>query len=83
MVRRKQKVADNGQVSIEEKIGRAIAMLLIKEMDPEEAAVRLSAIGYTAQEISNMLLVNKNYVNVAKSRWKKRVKSKILQSRPS
>ena len=80
--KRKANVADNPpSPSVEEKIGRAIATLLIKDMEPEEAAVRLSGIGYSATDISNMLLVNRNYVNVAKNRWKKRQKAKIRQLR--
>jgi hypothetical protein len=80
--RKRKAVVESTPISVEEKIGRAIATLLIKDMEPEEAAVRLSGIGFSASDISTMLLVNKNYVNVAKNRWKKRQKAKIRQSRP-
>src|SRR5690349_25025951 len=80
-VGKRSRNVDSPQISVEEKIGRAIAMLLIKDMEPEESAVRLSGIGYSALEISSMLLVNNNYVNVAKARWRKRQKAKIRQAK--
>lgn len=73
--RKKRKLAEKASISTAEKFHRVLGMFLIKGVDTEEAAVKLSGAGFDASEISEMLLVNKNYVNVAKARWKKKSKA--------
>jgi hypothetical protein len=53
-----------------EKIASLLAMLVTKDMDKDAAAIKLDSIGFTAREISGLLDVGSNYVNVAKYRKK-------------
>jgi hypothetical protein len=77
--KRKKRVAKTAPMSTGGQLVRVLATWMIHGMKPEEAAVRLSGIGLEASEISEMLLVNKNYVNVAKLRWKKKMKKQVRQ----
>jgi hypothetical protein len=51
-----------------EKIAGILALIAIRGMDPDEAAIKLDGIGFSARDISNLLGVGPNYVNVAKHR---------------
>lgn len=74
--KQKRKAAKKAGLSIAAKLLRVLGMLVVKGMDPEEAAVRLSGAGFDAEEISAILLVNKNYVHVANARWKGKSKAR-------
>ena len=86
--KRNQKVAKSGPMSTSGSMStgaqlvRVFATWVIKDMKPEEAAIRLLGMGFDANEISDMLLVNKNYANNAKARWKKAMKKKVRQQDP-
>ena len=75
----KRKVTKSTPMSTGAQLIRVLATWMIHGMKPEEAAVRLSGVGLEASEISEILLVNKNYVHQAKSRWKKKMKKKVRQ----
>jgi hypothetical protein len=74
MATRKRKVAAeaNGDKSVPaaEKIAALLALFVTKEMNTDDAAIKLDSIGFTAREISSLLDVGPNYVNVAKHRKK-------------
>lgn len=74
MAARKRKVAaeanGNKIVPAAEKIAALLALLVIKDMDTDDAAIKLDGIGFTAREISGLLDVGPNYVNVARHRKK-------------
>jgi hypothetical protein len=74
MAKRRKKSAAEAQpaASVQDKIAGCLALLAVKGMDPEEAALRLDGIGFTSHEIAGLLNVNENYVRVAKYRKKKR-----------
>jgi hypothetical protein len=67
--------ADKGvgekKVDAAEKIAGVLALIATKDMDKDDAALKLDAIGFDAREISNLLDVGPNYVNVARHRKKK------------
>lgn len=71
--RRKSAAADGGDVaetSAMEKIARLLAVVATKDMDTDDAALKLDAIGFDAQEIAMVLGVGSNFVNVARHRSK-------------
>src|SRR5438105_563366 len=55
-----------------DKIARLLALIVTKDMDKDAAALQLDGVGFDAREISDLLRVNLNYVNVAKHRTKRR-----------
>jgi len=57
-------------VSTSERIARLLALLVVREMETDDAALKLSAVGFSAREISSLLDVNANYLNIAKFRKK-------------
>lgn len=59
------------QAAVTDKIAGVLALIAIKGMEPDEAALKLDAIGFGASEISALLDVGPNYVNVARFRRKK------------
>ncbi|MGB8226361.1 MAG: hypothetical protein WCE45_05780 [Sedimentisphaerales bacterium] len=61
--------AENG-LPAAEKIARLLALIVTKDMESEDAALKLDSVGFSAREISNLLGVGPNYVNVAKHRKK-------------
>lgn len=65
---------DEKSVAVAEKIARLLALIATKDMDTDAAALKLDAIGFDARDISALLDVGPNYVNVAKHR--KKTKSK-------
>jgi len=83
MAKQKRKVAaaDKTEAGVPaiDKIAGALALIAVKEMDTDKAALKLDAIGFGADEIAALLDVGPNYVNVARHRKKpagKRVKRK-------
>jgi hypothetical protein len=63
-------------VTAADKIAGVLALIAIKDMDLDDAALQLDAIGYTSKEISALLGVTPNYVSVARYRAKKGKKRK-------
>ena len=59
-----------------DKIAGVLALIAIKDLEPDDAALKLDAIGFTSKEISALLDVGSNYVNVARFRAKKDKKRK-------
>jgi hypothetical protein len=55
-----------------ERIARALAVLAVKDIEKEEAARRLLAMGYDAPTIGGLLDVGPNFANVAKLRRSKK-----------
>lgn len=55
-----------------ERIARALAVIAVKDIENEEAARRLLAMGYDAPTIGGLLDVGPNFANVAKGRKKAR-----------
>lgn len=55
----------------EEKIARLLALMVVRDMETEDAALKLDDVGFDAHEISLLLGVGSNYLNVAKHRKKK------------
>jgi hypothetical protein len=76
MVLRKRKLdaetegATGGTTSPAEKIAGLLALIATKDMDTDDAALKLDGIGFNAREISALLDVGTNYVNVARHRKK-------------
>lgn len=73
---RKKSVDDQPLAAAEDKIAGVLALIAIKDMEPDAAALKLDAIGFTSKEISALLEVGPNYVNVARFRAKKGKKRK-------
>jgi hypothetical protein len=70
--RRAPAVGENGAPrTAADKIAGVLALIAIKGMEPDDAALKLDAIGFDAREISTLLDVGANYVNVARFRKKK------------
>jgi hypothetical protein len=53
------------------KLLRLLALIATRDMDTEEAALKLNAIGFDAREISSLLDVGPNYVHMARHRAKR------------
>ena len=73
--KRKQAVAANGDeakanLQPTDKIARLLALIVVRDMEPDDAALKLDGVGFTAREISGLLGVGPNYVNVARHRKK-------------
>jgi hypothetical protein len=73
---RRKSAVDAPPAPAGDKIAGVLALLAIKEMEPDDAALKLDAIGFTSKEISALLDVGPNYVNVARFRAKKGKKRK-------
>jgi hypothetical protein len=65
------KGAAENRVPAADKIAGLLALIATKEMGKDDAALKLDAIGFDAREISALLDVGPNYVNVARHRKKK------------
>ena len=53
-----------------EKIARLLAIHVCKDLEPEEAALKLLSSGFDSPTIGTLLGKNSNFANVAKSRAK-------------
>jgi hypothetical protein len=63
------------------KIAGALALIAVKGMEKDDAALALDSIGFTASEVSGLLDVNKNYVMNA--RFRKRLAGKKTKKKAS
>jgi hypothetical protein len=61
---------DEKGASAADKLARLLAIIVTEDMDTDAAALKLDAIGFDAREISALLDVGPNYVNVARHRKK-------------
>jgi hypothetical protein len=68
--RRGAAAAEKPATSLQEKIAGCLALIATKGLDTDDAALKLDAIGFSAQEIGALLDVGPNYVNVARHRKK-------------
>jgi hypothetical protein len=74
MASRKRKAATvaegeaGSRTSAADKIAGLLALIATRDMDTDDAALKLDAIGFAAREISALLGVGLNYVNVARHR---------------
>ncbi len=57
-----------------DKIAGVLALIATKDMDKDDAALKLDAIGFSSKEIADLLDVGGNYVNVARFRKNKPAK---------
>lgn len=69
---RRAATAENGatRIGAADKVAGVLALIAIKGMEPDDAALKLDAIGFNSAEISALLNVGPNYVNVARFRRK-------------
>jgi hypothetical protein len=78
MAKQKRKPASRADAAVTvqpaEKIAGLLALIATKDMDKDEAALKLDAIGFDAREISALLDVGPNYLNVARHRKKSSAK---------
>ena len=74
--RKKPDVEARAGDSVQDKIAGCLALIATKGMDTDDAALKLDAIGFTAAEISSLLDVGPNYVNVARHRKKTAAKKR-------
>jgi hypothetical protein len=83
MVARKRKPdaeaegGSGGGTSAADKIAGLLALIATKDMDTDDAALKLDGIGFNAREISALLDVGANYVNVARHRKKAGGRKKV------
>ncbi len=59
-----------GRVPAAEKIARLLALIATRDMETDDAALKLDGVGFSSREIADLLGVGTNYVNVAKHRKK-------------
>lgn len=83
MARRRNAAAEGEGASspAPEKIARLLALLVTRDMESDDAALKLDGVGFSAQEIADLLGVSANYVAVAKYRNKRRKPSKPRKKR--
>jgi hypothetical protein len=75
--KRQRKSADDAPpATAADKIAGVLALIAIKEMEPEDAALKLDAIGFTSKEVEALLNVSPGYVRGARFRAKKGKKRK-------
>ena len=75
MAKRKNPAAAEGDdatpvASTSERIARLLALLVVRDLETDVAALKLAAAGFSARDISILLDVNANYLNNAKFRKK-------------
>ncbi|WP_038965602.1 hypothetical protein [Bradyrhizobium diazoefficiens] len=61
------------------RIAGLLAIIAVKDMDTDDAALKLDAIGFSASEVSGMLGVGTNYIQVA--RFRKRNAGRKIKKR--
>lgn len=54
-----------------DRISRALALIAVRGLEKEDAAMRLLAVGFDSPEIGGLLSVNPNFANAVKSKMKK------------
>jgi hypothetical protein len=70
-----------GPRSAADKVAGLLALIAIKDMKPDVAALKLNAIGFSSHEISDLLDVDSNYVNMVRHRKKSGAKKKTRKKR--
>lgn len=60
-----------------DKIAGLLALIAARDLESDTAALKLDAIGFSSREISDLLDVGPNYVNVARHRKKTGTRKKI------
>jgi hypothetical protein len=79
--RRKKPAADAAPgATVQDKIAGCLALIATRGMETADAALKLDAIGFDAGEISALLDVGSNYVNVERHRKATGAKKKRLKS---
>ena len=70
--RKSGRLAETGDrsISASDKIAALLALIATRDMDKDDAALKLDAIGFSSRDISSVLDVGPNYVNVARHRKK-------------
>jgi hypothetical protein len=71
MARRRKAVGEADEAAVipaPEKIARLLAVIVTKDMEKDDAALKLDSIGFDAKQIAAILDVGENYVNVARHR---------------
>lgn len=63
-----------------DRIARILALLLVRGLDKDDAALQLEGAGFDAREISEMLGVSGNYLHSLKNRRKTSKKRKASKS---
>ena len=63
-----------------ERIARLLALMVVRGMETEDAALKLDAVSFSAHDISGLLGVNANYVHNAKYRKKGSAKKKAKKA---
>jgi DNA-directed RNA polymerase specialized sigma24 family protein len=66
--------------SARDRIANLLAIIATRDMDKDDAALKLDAIGFSPTEVASLLDVNTNYVQVARFR-KRNVSRKALKKR--
>lgn len=64
----RKSAADSEIVDPIAKLASILAIYVTRDMQPDDAALRLDKLGFSAKEIAGVLGVNNNYINVIKSR---------------
>ncbi len=73
---RRKSADDAPSATAADKIAGVLALIAIKDMKPDDAALKLDAIGFTSKEIEALLTVSPGYVKVARFRARKGKKRK-------
>ena len=83
MARRRKAAAEGEDASspAPEKIARLLALLVTRDMEADDAALKLDGVGFNTREIADLLGVSPNYVAVAKYRNKRGKKPKPRKKR--
>lgn len=68
---------ENAPVSVQERIARLLALLVVKGEKTDAAALKLDAIGFSSGDISKLLGVNANYVATVRFKQKAAAKKKL------
>jgi hypothetical protein len=74
--RRRSASEEEPQRNPADKIAGALALMAVKGLEKDDAALKLDAIGFTSHEIAALLGVNENYVRVARHRAQKKPRAR-------
>jgi hypothetical protein len=66
----KKAKGEASKIDVMEKIARLLAVIAIKDLKDDQAALLLDGAGFDAREIGEMLHVNDNYIHSLKNRLK-------------
>jgi len=68
--------ATENSLPVADKIARLLALMVVRDMETKQAALKLDSVGFSAHDISLLLGVNSNYVHKAKHEEKGGAKKK-------